>query len=99
MPRYWENWTYKDVVEFLEHHGFRHLKTEASHYHYLGTIDGKQRLVQVPFHGAKPIKPKTLSHGVAWQSGIPNEYWLKWAAAGNKKVRKTIHYPGAKVLT
>lgn len=40
---------------------------------------------------------KQRTHSVAWQSGIPNEYWLKWAAAGNRKVRKTILYPGAEI--
>lgn len=69
------NWTFTDVVNFLKEHGFTHIHTEGSHYHYAGNYGRQPRLVQVHFHGSKTIKPRTLK-SIITQSGIPKNIWL-----------------------
>jgi predicted RNA binding protein YcfA (HicA-like mRNA interferase family) len=89
------NWTFQDVVDFLKQHNFRLTHNKGSHYYYLGNVDGKQRYVEVPYHGRSVLKPKTLKDGIAHQSGIPESYWLDWAKVGQKRLRKNIRYSGA----
>ena len=76
MPRRLYNWTFKDVVCVLRDNGFQQNHTEGSHYYYIGIYNKKFRIVQVPHHGKKVIKPKTLK-GIITQSGIPQKEWLK----------------------
>ena len=90
------NWTFGDVVDFLKQHNFVLAHTRGSHYYYHGKVDGQERMVQVQYHGRVPLKPKTLRDGIAKQSGIPEKYWLDWAKAGQKRLRKNIRYNGAK---
>ena len=75
MPCGLYNWTFKDVTKFLKDHGFKHTNTEGSHYYYT-KIDGYFRIVRVPFHGKKALKPRTLK-GIILQSGIARSEWLK----------------------
>ena len=70
------NWTFNDVVKFLKENNFTHVNNEGSHYYYLGHNGGNARLVQVPFHGSKALKPRTLK-AIILQSGISKEKWLK----------------------
>ena len=73
MPRRLFNWTFTDVEKFLKKHNFRLGHTEGSHYYYVGP---RACIVQVPFHGSRPLKPRTLK-GIIRQSGISQDIWLK----------------------
>ena len=75
MPRALFNWTFKDVVNFLEKRKFRLNYTNASHYYYVGHTNGAYRQVCVPFHGNKIIKPRTM-RGIILQSGISKSEWV-----------------------
>jgi len=72
MPRGLLNWTFTDVEKFLRRNHFRLAHVKGSHYFYIGP---KARIVQVPFHGSKSLKPRTLK-GVIRQSGIDQKFWL-----------------------
>ncbi|NQU82886.1 MAG: type II toxin-antitoxin system HicA family toxin [Parcubacteria group bacterium] len=72
MSRRLFNWTFTDVEKFLRKKGFWLGNVEGSHYYY---VDSKSHIVQVPFHGSKSLKPKTLK-GMIRQSGIPQDIWL-----------------------
>ena len=76
MTRGLFNWTFNDVVDFLKERNFTLNYTNASHYYYIGHTNGIFRQVCVPFHGNKPIKPRTLK-GIILQSGIDKNDWLK----------------------
>ncbi len=75
MPRGVFNWTFKDVTNFLRDHNFEITHVEESHYFYRGFTGGAPRIVQVPFHGAKSLKPRTLQ-SIIRQSGIDKKKWL-----------------------
>lgn len=71
MPNGVFNWTFQDAVNFLKNHSFLYVHTRGSHHYYV-----KQKfIVQVPYHGSKILKPKTLK-GIIRQSGIPKDIWL-----------------------
>ena len=76
MPRGVFNWTAEEVVRFLKAYGFSLNHTRGSHYYYVGRIDGQLRKVCVPFHGSRPLKPRTLK-GIIQQSGISAGQWFK----------------------
>jgi len=72
MPKGVFNWTFNNVINFLKNHGFIYAHTKGSHHYYV-----KQKfIVQVPYHGSKALKPRTLK-GIMKQSGMPKEVWLK----------------------
>lgn len=75
MPRGLYNWTFKDIVNFLRNNNFKYTHTEGSHFYYFKKTVNKDYLVQVPFHGNKSVKPKTLK-GIIKQSGISKVKWL-----------------------
>lgn len=72
MPNYYKNWKFRDVGSFLKDHGFHLHHTNGSHFYYL---DAKMRMVCVPFHGGKAIKPRTMK-GIMLQSGIDAREWF-----------------------
>ena len=76
MPRRLFNWTFRDVELFLKEKGFKLNYTNGSHFYYIGRYSGTLRNVCIPFHGTKPIKPRTLK-GIILQSGISQKEWLK----------------------
>ena len=78
MPRRLLNWKFADVDSFLREHSFRidHKHTNGSHYYYHGYIDGILRIVHVPFHGSKVIKPKTIK-SIITQSHVSREKWFE----------------------
>jgi predicted RNA binding protein YcfA (HicA-like mRNA interferase family) len=78
MPKRLFNWKFADVDKFLKEHSFRidHAHTSGSHYYYHGYVGGRLRVVYVPFHGSKVIKPKTIKSIIS-QSCISKEEWLK----------------------
>lgn len=76
MPRGVFNWSFHDVVNFLKDHNFSLNHVEGSHYYYIGSYDGAFRQVEVPFHGSRAIKPRTLN-AIIRQSGIPKKMWLE----------------------
>lgn len=72
MPNRLFNWTFTDIEKFLKKNGFILGYVKGSHYYYIGS---KGRIVQVPFHGNKALKPRTMK-GVILQSGISQKIWL-----------------------
>ena len=76
MPRGLYNWTFREIVNFLKDHDFSHTHTEGSHFYYSKITSVGHFLVQVPFHGKKSIKPRTLK-AIVRQSGISIKEWLK----------------------
>jgi transcription elongation factor GreA-like protein len=99
MPRYLNNWSYYDVVAFLQQHFFEEqMAVRTGHRFFRGNVDNKVKLVEVQFHANKAISAKTLQHDIIPKTGIPESYWRKWAEAGNKKLRKKIRYTGAEEI-
>lgn len=76
MPKKVFNWTFSDIVKFIKEYGFVYTYTKGSHYYYTGHYGGQARIVQVPFHGSKTLKPRTFK-GIVKQSGIPLDIWLE----------------------
>lgn len=72
MPKGFFNWTFHDAVNFLKNHGFLYAQTKGSHHYYVK----QEFIVQIPYHGSKTLKPRTLS-GIIKQSGIPKNIWLE----------------------
>jgi predicted RNA binding protein YcfA (HicA-like mRNA interferase family) len=75
MPRGFYNWTAEDAVRFLKAHGFVLNHTRGSHYYYVGSYSGAFRQVNIPFHGSRTIKPRTLK-SIIRQSGITKDKWM-----------------------
>lgn len=96
MPNYLRNWTFGDVVSFLEQHYFKLRNVIGSHYYYRGFVDGKDVLCHVQRHPNETIHPKTLKSDIIRKSGIPLDVWQKWGMSGGKSKQKDIQYPGAK---
>jgi len=69
------NWTFTDIEKFLKQNGFTYSHVRGSHYFYTGHYGHQPRIVQVPFHGSKTLKPRTMK-GIIKQSGIPKEKWF-----------------------
>ena len=96
MPNGLRNWKFEDVVSFLEHHHFQFASAPGgSHHFYKGFVDGEEKMTEVQYHAGKTINPRTLDWSIIEKSGIPKQFWLDWAKAGNKKAQKKIRYPGA----
>ena len=70
------NWTFSEVKDFLKDNGFVYSYAKGSHYFYVGNRNHEPRIVQVPFHGSKALKPRTFK-AIVKQSGIPLNEWLK----------------------
>lgn len=70
------NWTFSEITKFLKAKGFIHSHVKGSHYFYNARINHVARIVQVPFHGSKSLKPRTLK-AIVVQSGIPLKDWLE----------------------
>lgn len=75
MPNGVFNWTFRDVAGFLRSHHFSLSHVEGSHYYYQVFTGGAPRIVHVPFHGSKALKPRTLN-SIIRESGIPRQEWL-----------------------
>jgi len=76
------NWSYRDVTDFLKEKGFSFFEElPGSHERWVNrTADGTiVHSVEVNFtHGEYPVK--TLKRMIR-QSGIHQEEWIQWAAA------------------
>ena len=97
MPRGLNNWKYADVIDFLHQHFFIGLPGKRTgHNFFQGFVDNKVKLVEVQFDSTGSISPKSLQHDIIKKSGIPQTVWKKWAEVGNKRLRKSIQYKGAK---
>lgn len=70
------NWTYKDVVAFLKANDFSLNHTDSSHHYYVKYTPNKIYQVEVPYHGNKVFKPRTLNSMIL-QSGIERKIWLE----------------------
>ena len=74
MTRGLFNWNYNDVVSVLRAHGFSHNHSRGSHQYFIGNVGGKLQQVEVPYHGAKTFKPRTVK-GMLLQSGLTKKDW------------------------
>jgi len=74
MARGVNNWNYSDVVSVLKAHGFSHNHSRGSHQYFIGFVNTKMHQVEVPYHGSKIFKPRTLK-GMFLQSGLSKEDW------------------------
>lgn len=74
MPRGLKNWKFRDVRVVLEKNNFRLHHVSGSHYHFIGTVKKKIKIVQVPYHAGTVFKPRTLK-GMILQSGLSKENW------------------------
>jgi len=72
MPNRLRYWTFKEIESFLRDNGFALHHTNGSHFYYIGN---NTKLVCVPFHGSKTIKPRTVK-SIILQSGIPQKKWF-----------------------
>jgi hypothetical protein len=81
MVRRLRNWTYRDVINFLEEHDFVFLKElPGSHERWIKRIEGAaDKVVEVNFtHRSYPLGTiKTMVR----QSGIDQAEWIKWAGS------------------
>ena len=93
------NWTFQDVVDFLQQHFFVYSGScGGSHRYYKGLVDGLPKLVEVQYHGNERVSPRCLQHDIIPKSGIPEVIWKAWGNAGNNRARKKVQYDGAKSL-
>jgi predicted RNA binding protein YcfA (HicA-like mRNA interferase family) len=68
------NWTYKDVVDLLKEHKFSLNDIDSSHHYYVKIVGGRIYQVEVPYHGSKTFKPRTLK-SMFLQSGLTKADW------------------------
>jgi len=74
MPRGLNNWTFKEIENFLtKNHHFKLVNTNGSHHYFQGRVDGEDRLVEIQRHPGEAIHPKSLQHNVILKSGIPQK--------------------------
>ena len=71
------NWNFKDIEKFLKENHFVLSNIKGSHYYYTGHYGKQPRIVQVPRHTSKSLKPKTFK-AIVKQSGIPLKNWLEF---------------------
>jgi len=69
------NWNFKEIENFLKKYHFIYTHTKGSHYFYTGNYGKQPRIVQVPCHNSKSLKPRTFK-AIVKQSGIPLKNWL-----------------------
>lgn len=74
MPNGLRNWSYKQVVTFLDSFHFTETHIRGSHHFYVGVYENIPRVVTIPKH--KIIKTGTMK-GIIAQSGIPEKIWRK----------------------
>jgi len=74
VPKKLSNWTFRDITGFLKTKDFSLHRVRGSEHFYKGLCNGEQKLVSVPFHGSKIIKPGTFKSIIA-QSGISEQEW------------------------
>jgi predicted RNA binding protein YcfA (HicA-like mRNA interferase family) len=71
------NWTFREIVDFLQENGFKYSHAKGSHHFYVKVnTDHPEFIACIPFHGSKAIAPYTFRSIIA-QSGIPKNRWLK----------------------
>lgn len=76
------NWTYRDVTDFLKEHDFSFFEPlRGSHESWIKLTENGEpdRIVEVNFtHGSYPVRTlKTMIR----QSGIDQDEWIKWASS------------------
>jgi predicted RNA binding protein YcfA (HicA-like mRNA interferase family) len=76
MPRKLRNWSFREIISFLEKHDFIHSHTKGSHFFYVKRDDKHHPAICIASHGSKSIKPKTMKN-IINQSGIDIKEWLK----------------------
>jgi hypothetical protein len=82
MARRLNNWTYRDITEFLKENGFTFfLPLKGSHESWIKLEENGEpdRIVEVNItHSSYP--PKTLRIFIR-HSGIARDEWIKWAGS------------------
>jgi predicted RNA binding protein YcfA (HicA-like mRNA interferase family) len=76
MPRGLDNWSYKNVCEFLKEKGFSFLEyKKGSHEAWLNRETNA--IVDIDFHASKSFPIRTLETMIR-QSGIAKKVWYEW---------------------
>jgi predicted RNA binding protein YcfA (HicA-like mRNA interferase family) len=70
------NWTFHQVVKFLQSYGFVHHRTKGSHFQYKKITKERSFLVTVAYHGNKEI-PRGTMNSIIRQSGIEKDRWVR----------------------
>jgi len=80
------NWSFKDMVKFLENYKFKLGHVQGSHYFFNGRIEGKDRIVQaINNKSEKKTQSENTMKLAVRHSGIKKEYFNEW------KNGKTVH--------
>jgi len=76
MPNGLNNWSERDVVDFLKENGFTfHEMRKGSHYAYINKSTGCIVEINIP---QDAYTPRTLETMIR-QSGLSKKDWRKWA--------------------
>lgn len=85
------NWSFKEVVQFLEINYFHCVHIEGSHHFYVGMIDGEETIVEVQYHASSYIKKGTLEKSIIKKSKIPAKFWKDYTKLPPQKRKKSIY--------
>lgn len=96
MPRGISNWSYKNVTDFLKHHGFAYDHPRiGSHEAWLKHPD---TIVEVskPKDSYPPLTLKTMIR----QSKLDQKHWIKWCESSGQcyKKEKALELPPVESL-
>lgn len=97
MPNGLNNWSYRDVKDFLEKHSFRfHKDAPGSHEYWIS--EDEKCIVDVNFiQGSESYPPRTLESMIRDAILIlKKDHWRKWAETGGyccKKDKKNKEIP------
>ncbi|MDP3795098.1 MAG: type II toxin-antitoxin system HicA family toxin [bacterium] len=76
MPRGLNNWTYRDVANFLKKHGF-HLADQLPGSHEAWLNEETKAIININKHAGRTFPPRTMDTMVR-QSNIDKKIWRKW---------------------
>jgi predicted RNA binding protein YcfA (HicA-like mRNA interferase family) len=80
------NWSFKDLVDFLDDYGFICGHIKGSHHYYNGRINGENRVVQAILSKKEKNSQSLRTMKMAIEnSGISKKYFDEW------KSKKVIH--------
>ncbi len=78
MPRGLDNWTYRDIADFLRDHGFSfHEERKGSHEAWINAETNA--IVELNFHGNNHAYPIRTIETMIRQSKIEKKRWRDWA--------------------
>jgi predicted RNA binding protein YcfA (HicA-like mRNA interferase family) len=91
MPNRLNNWSYRDLINFLKHHGFAYehaVPAEGSHEAWIKHPDVVVN-VSIPKDAYSVSTLKIMIR----QSGIDQDHWLEWANSGGRCCKKMTAAP------